>query len=268
MINIILVGACGKMGKTIARLIIDSDEFKLVWAKEKEGHQNIGKDIGELVAAKQIGVAVYDRFPEELLRGVVIDFSSPDATFEALQFAYERELPFLSGTTGLSQKDFQKMKEYSSKIPILYGSNMSIGMNLIFILLRKMARLIGDKADIEIIEYHHREKPDSPSGTAMKLAEIIANSLGLVLNDVAKFGRYGKESKRKQNEIGIHAVRGGNFIGKHEIIFSLPYENIIIAHDVLSREVFARGALKCAKFLSNATEGFYSPEDLFRIEKI
>lgn len=267
MIDVILVGALGKMGREIAKLILASDEFRIIWAKEKEKHQDLGKDIGELVCGKKMGVRVEAVFPQASEKSVVIDFSTPASTIEAFEFALSNGLPFLSGTTGLKPGDIEKFKQGAQKIPVLYSSNMSPGMNLIFGLAGELARYLNGRADIEIVEYHHRQKADSPSGTALRLAEIIAEAQNTTLDNLAVFGRFGKNCLRKDKEIGIHSVRAGQIPGSHEILFALPFENITITHEVLSRSVFAAGALEAAKFIFNASPGFYSTKEIFSLSR-
>lgn len=264
MIDLILVGACGRMGKEIARLAVESADFKIYWAKERNDHPELGRDIGELVSSKNIYVKVESSFPSSPLYSVVVDFSSPKSTVEAVLFACDAGLPFLSGTTGLSDDEMKVLKECSSRIPVLYGANMSVGMNVVFKLVEMISKLLKDKADVEIIEYHHKKKQDAPSGTALKLAKIITENMLLDYPDSLKFGRFGKDSKRGEAEIGVHSVRAGSIIGRHDLVFALPCESILISHDVQSREVFARGALECARFIYKRNPGFYTPGDIFK----
>lgn len=253
VINVGVIGA-GKMSGMVIELINKDPELKLVFVVEKDGHPSIGKEM--------YGIKVID----DLYLGingadVLADFTSPEATIFNLDIATQCRKPMVIGTTGLSSDQIVHLKECAEFIPILYSANMSYGMNLLFKVIGEMAKDLSDY-DVEIIEAHHRRKVDAPSGTAKKLAEIIACARALELEDVAVHGRKGKVGARKKEEIGIMAIRAGDIVGDHTILFGGDGERIEIVHRVTSRECFAQGALKATKFLVGQDPGLYSMNDL------
>ena len=253
MINVILVGAGGKMGQAIIALMKESDGFTLFWAKDK---------IANLPKKSEFSneMKMNADFPKHIMPdSIVIDFSSPQGTIEAVNFARRFNLPFISGTTGLDEKGLESLKSASSQIPVFYATNMSLGIAVLSRLVKESAGMLKDKADVEIIEYHHRRKLDSPSGTALSLAEIVKEGFG---DAFYLFGRQGKTGPRKKNEIGIHSIRAGRIVGRHDVIFALPEEVVVLSHIALTRNVFARGVLEAAKFVITKEAGYYTMSDL------
>lgn len=217
----------------------------------------------ELEPATQ--VVVYSRSQPESLRAgprptVVIDFSHKDALEDVLGFCQSNGLPLVMATTGFDAAQKARLKEASATIPLFYSANLSLGIHVLKALAREAARMLGEDADIEIIERHHNRKKDAPSGTALLLRDAMAQS-----RDFSRtvFGRDG-QSPRQSGEVGIHAVRGGSIIGDHTVLFALDSEIIELSHRGESRKLFARGAMKAARFVSNQPPGFYGMDDLFR----
>lgn len=248
MIKILLSGITGKMGHEIMKEVNNREDFKIVAGFSRTTNEdNIYNDINMI--------------KEDI--DVIIDFSSPDFTLNILEYAKIKKIPIVIGTTGFNDLELVKINEYAKYIPIFKSSNMSYEINLINDILSKYASKLRE-SDIEIIEVHHRNKIDSPSGTALMLADTINNSLNNSFNYV--YGRGKAKQKRNNNEIGIHSVRGGTEMGKHTILFLGDNESIEITHNVTSRSIFAKGALKAAKYILNKKEGLYNMKDLIEEE--
>jgi len=253
MIKVIILGACGRMGSTIARLASEDNEIKIAGLVEKRGHP--------LVSSNLYGCFITDDLLGVINNGdVLIDFTSPDALIGHISNASENKKAMVIGTTGLSPEQMAYMKEASKTIPILYSSNMGFGMNAIFKVLPQISKLVSD-FDIEIIEAHHKHKADSPSGTAKTILEILARSRGYEIDKSAIYGRKGIK-KREPNEIGVMSMRAGDIVGDHTIVFAGPGERIELTHRATSRDVFAYGAIKAAKFIVHQEPNLYSIQDL------
>ena len=192
------------------------------------------------------------------LRSGTIDFTTPEATLNLISLAKKTKTPVVVGTTGFSKSDRRKIENASKTMPILVAPNMSVGANLIFALASQAASLLGEDYDVEITEAHHRHKKDAPSGTARRLAEVIALARGWNLDQVAVYGRHGITGKRPRRQIGIHVIRAGEIIGEHSVIFSGPGETVEIRHHAGSRDAFAEGALVAAQFLVKKRKGLYN----------
>lgn len=264
MVKVIVVGAAGRMGKMVCQTVLDSPGFELAGASEKKGSEVIGQDLGEIIGAKRLGIAVVDNLSQIAPRGdVLIDFTSPGATIEALDIALAYAKPMVIGTTGFMLEQIQTINGAAQKISCLLSPNMSIGVNLMFALLEKVAATLGNGYDMEIIETHHRLKADAPSGTALKMAEVLCQTLGRRLDEVAVYGRKGLIGQRSTSEIAIHAVRGGDIVGEHQVVFAGPGERIELIHRAHSRQNFAQGALKAARWIINQPPGrLYSMKDV------
>lgn len=248
MINVLINGCNGKMGKEIAKQVSKTVNMYVI----------AGVDILDLGDNKfPVYNNVYD-IKEEI--NVIIDFSVPKATMNILEFANKKHIPIVIATTGFSNEEKEKILEYSKNIPIFQSANMSLGINLMIKLLEQISRVLKDGYDIEIVEKHHRNKIDAPSGTALMLADSIKNSLE---NEVYyEYNRQAKREKRNNNEIGIHSIRGGNIVGNHSVSFIGENESLEIVHDVTSRSVFAEGAVKAAEYITYKENGMYSMKDL------
>ncbi len=263
MIKIIVTGACGRMGKRIAEMIIEQKDMELAGAVEREEHPSLGRDIGEILGRGQTGVLLQDDLKKVIDRGeVIIDFTHPEATLGHLKLAGEHHKAIVIGTTGFGEERLAEVRDLAKNIPCVLSPNMSVGVNLLFKIAGQAARVLGDDYDIEIVEAHHRHKKDAPSGTAKKLAEILAEAVGRDLPEVAIYGRQGITGERPKESIGIHAVRGGDIVGDHTVIFAGPGERIELTHRAHSRDVFVWGAIRAARFLATASPGLYSMQDI------
>ena len=262
--KIVIIGAAGRMGKRIICLAEEAGEFEIVAAIEKQGHSDIGKDAGQIAGTNPVGVKIGSEYPDSA--EVAIEFSLPEATDRTIDFCLSNNAALVLGTTGLSDKQKAKIEEASATIPIIYGTNMSVGMNVLFSLVGKAANMLGEDCDIEIIEQHHRFKKDSPSGSALTLAENICKETGWDFPDCLKHGRCGKDALRQKGTIGIHAIRAGDIAGIHEVIFSTLGETVTLKHNAHSRDGFARGALLAAKWLIGKKAGLYSMADVLGLK--
>ncbi len=256
MIKLGIIGACGRMGRRIATLASEGDKFELVCAIEKKSHPQIGQDYG----IGKAGVKVTDVM--QASPDVLIDFSLPESTMQWVEIASTHKIPMVIGTTGLSADELDRIASAAHDIPIVQAPNMSVGMNLLFKLAGQVAKILGDDYDIEIVEQHHRFKKDAPSGSAMGILKSIAQAKGKDPDELAIFGRQGKDALRKQGEIGIHAVRLGDTVGKHSVYFGNLGETITISHSAHSRDTFARGALRAAEWIIGKPAKLYSMQDI------
>jgi len=198
---------------------------------------------------------------------VAIDFSLPESIDKTVDYCLENKAALVSGTTGLNEKQREKIEAASEKTPIIYGTNMSVGMNVLFNLVGKVTTMLGDEYDIEIIEQHHRFKKDAPSGSALTLAENICEATGREINESLTHGRSGRDTLRQKGAIGMHAVRAGDIVGVHSVIFGTLGETVTLNHTANSRDTFVRGALRAAKWLVGKEPGLYSMTDVMGIEK-
>lgn len=261
--KLVVVGAAGRMGKRIIALAVESGEFDIIAALERQGHPDIGKDAGLVAEAGPINVKLADVFPKA--GNVAVDFSQPEAVDKTIDYCLENNVALVSGTTGLSSPQREKFKASSKKIPIIYGTNMSVGMNVLFSLVGKVATMLGDEYDIEIIEQHHRFKKDAPSGSALTLAENICKATGRDFPETLIPGRSGKDALRQKGTIGMHAVRAGDITGVHSVIFGTLGETVTLNHTANSRDTFVRGALRAAKWLVGKKPALYSIADVLGI---
>lgn len=265
MIAIVVCGAMGRMGKRILSCAHEDPEIEIVGAVERSKHDDLGQDAGELAGIGSISVPLTD-----LLEGcvancdAVVDFSAPESALKHVELACGAGKASVVGTTGLSPEDREKIEECAKEIPIVVASNMSVGMNLLFDLVGEVAGRLGDAYDIEIVEAHHRFKKDAPSGSARTLAGEICKATGRSLEKAGVFGREGLVGERKSGEIGVHAVRGGDIVGDHTVIYSTLGERVELTHRAHSRDTFARGALRAAKFVSGRTPGLYDMRDVLK----
>lgn len=244
---IVVAGASGRMGQMLVAEVQSSEACHLSGALERPGHDWIGRDVGEAMGGQAIGVTVTDDPLGAMAEAqVLIDFTSPEATVSNAAICAQARAVHVIGTTGLSDSDLQKIDAAARHATIIRAGNMSLGVNLLVQFTRKIAAALDEDFDIEIIEAHHRHKVDAPSGTALMLGEAAAAGRGVTLGDVADRGRDGITGARKRGHIGFSAIRGGDIVGEHEVIFAAPGERIGISHIATDRRIFARGALKAA----------------------
>ncbi len=256
-----IIGAGGRMGQRILALAVESGQFDIVAAVERPGHPEMGKDAGLAAGAKPIKVMLTDAYPQTAAE-VAIDFSQPEAVEKTIGYCIENRVALVCGTTGLDDRQRAQIKAASAKIPVLYTTNMSVGMNILFGLVGKVASILGADYDIEIVEQHHRFKKDAPSGSALTLAENICKAMNLDFPEALVDGRSGKDALRQKGTIGMHAVRAGDITGVHSVIFGTPGETITLNHTANSRDTFARGALRAATWLVGKKPDFYSMADV------
>ena len=263
--KVIIVGAAGRMGKRFIALASESGDFEIAGAVEMTGHPDYGKDAGLLAGTAPASILITDNFPAAQA-DVVVDFSQPDAIEKTIDFCVESGIPLVSGTTGLS--DFQKetIKNASKFIPVLYTTNLSIGMNVLFTLAGKVASMLGDDYDIEIIEQHHRFKKDAPSGSALTIAEKICEATERDYPGSLVHGRAGKDVPRQKGDIGMHAIRAGDITGIHTVIFGALGETFTLNHTAHNRDIFIRGAIRAAKWITGKDPALYSMTNVLGLE--
>jgi 4-hydroxy-tetrahydrodipicolinate reductase len=261
--KLVIVGAAGRMGRRIISLGIDAGWFDIIAAVERKDHPDIGKDAGLAAAAGPLNIELDSSWP--VGADVAVDFSQAAAADETVSYCSENSTALVLGTTGLAANQHEKIKNASQKIPIIYGTNMSVGMNVLFSLVGRVAQMLGAEYDVEIIEQHHRFKKDAPSGSALTLAENICKATGKKFPDSLTYGRSGKEALRQKGTIGMHSVRGGDITGIHSVVFSTLGETITLNHTAHSRDTFACGALRAAKWLIGKKPGLYSMADVLGI---
>ncbi len=266
MIKIAVNGALGRMGSRILSLACRSEDFKIVGAFEHAKHDSIGKELGSALGLGDSLKVKISPLTEHSLKNadVMIDFSSPEGVKNSLTIAEAARKALVIGTTGITPEGISQIKKSSKTIAVLFSPNMSVGANFLFELARLSAAKLGQGYDIEIIEAHHRLKKDAPSGTAKKIAEVIAEEKGWDLKKVAKYGREGITGERPIDELGIHVIRGGDIVGEHTVLFSGHGEIIELKHTALSRDAFARGALVAASYLSKKKPGLYTMADALK----
>ncbi|OOY24685.1 4-hydroxy-tetrahydrodipicolinate reductase [Thioclava sediminum] len=261
--GIVITGASGRMGQMLIRTVSESDKARLVGAVERTGHDWVGKDLGEVMGGAPNGVIVTDD-PLEAFSGAqaVIDFTAPAATREFAKIAAQARLTHVIGTTGMDEDDIAALAPCARHAVIVRAGNMSLGVNLLTQLTKKVAAALDADWDIEVIEAHHNKKVDAPSGTALMLGEAAAEGRGISLDDNRESGRDGITGARKHGAIGFSAIRGGDIVGEHDVLFAGMGERIILRHVATDRAIFARGALKAALWGQDKRPGEYDMLDV------
>ena len=261
--GIVVTGASGRMGRMLVRAVTDSGRARLVGAIERPGHDWIGRDIGAVTGGAEIGVAVEDDPLEAFARArAVIDFTLPEATAAFAGIAAQARIAHVIGTTGLSGSDIAAIDAAARHAPIVRAGNMSLGVNLLTRLVRQVAAALDPSYDIEILEAHHRHKVDAPSGTALMLGEAAAEGRGVNLAAMSDRGRDGITGAREEGHIGFASLRGGDIIGRHEVMFAGAGEQITLGHVATDRSLFANGALKAALWAMGQKPGHYDMLDV------
>jgi 4-hydroxy-tetrahydrodipicolinate reductase len=267
--KIAVSGAAGRMGRRIVALGHEHPEIQVSGALEAAGNPAAGMDVGEIAGIGHIGVPITDDVKEVLANcDVLVDFSAPGASLEHVKAAAEAGKAIVVGTTGFSEDQKRELREAGAGTRFLIAPNMSMGVNLLFSLAGRVAGILGDNYDVEIVESHHKLKKDAPSGTAMRLAEIIASSLERDLTTDGIYGRQGQVGERKPKEIGVLAVRGGDIVGEHTVMFITGGERIELTHKAHSRDAFAGGALRAALWLVSQPNGIYDMQDVLGLKGI
>jgi 4-hydroxy-tetrahydrodipicolinate reductase len=267
MLKIAVFGANGRMGRAVTRVVTGSTDAEVVGACTEPGHETVGQDVGEFAGLGVIGVAITADPAEALADAdVAIDFTLPAAVPANLAACQASGCRLVMGTTGLTAGHVALLDKTSETISILYGRNLSVGVNVFTELARQAARYLGPEWDVEITEAHHRYKLDAPSGTALQLGEAVADERGTDLDAVAIVGRSGHTGERPVGAIGINSVRAGNIVGDHTVAFVSDTEAVELTHHAVDRELFASGALRAAEWLQSQPPGLFSMRDVLGFE--
>jgi 4-hydroxy-tetrahydrodipicolinate reductase len=267
MIRVAVTGSAGRMGSRIIALLREDETLALTGAIEKDGHPAVGKDAGETAGVGVLGVPILPDLSQAIGDcDVVIDFTLPAASFRHAEIASAAGKAIVIGTTGFSREEVERIRALSTRCPCVLCPNMSVGVNVLFKVLREIAPILGSGYDVEIFEIHHRFKKDAPSGTALRMAQIIAGAMGRDLEKVGSFGRKGIVGERPHDEIGVHTLRAGDIVGEHTVIFGGMGERIELTHRAQSRDNFVRGALRAAKFAVHAENGLYDMLDVLGLK--
>ena len=260
--KIAIAGSAGRMGRTLIEAVLNAADMQLAAALEQPGSPFLGKDAGEFVGAP-CGVAITADFDTALANAdCLIDFTRPAGTLAHLASCHKRGVAMVIGTTGLEVEQKLLIQDASHSIPIVFAPNMGVGVNLVFKLLDTAARVLSQGYDIEVIEAHHRHKVDAPSGTALRMGEVVAEALGRDLSTCAVYGREGVTGERDPSTIGFATVRGGDIVGDHTVLFAGTGERVEITHKASSRMSFALGSLRAARFLAGKRNGLFDMQDV------
>ena len=262
-IKVGVIGAGGRMGRMLIEAVQDNPQTTLSAAIERQGSSLVGADAGEVAAIGRLDVQIVDNLAAVINDiDVLIDFSLPDATEKNMQICAEHNVAMVIGTTGFNKQQEQVLATASEQVAIVYAGNYSTGVNLSLKLLGMAAKAFGTEADVEIIEAHHKHKIDAPSGTAFMMAEAVAEARGQNLKDVAVYGREGQTGERETGTIGIHAIRGGEIVGDHTVMFIADGEVVEITHRARERMTFAAGAVRAATWIVQQSAGQYNMQDV------
>ncbi len=267
MIKAIVSGAAGRMGKAVIRALAGAEGIVLTGALEREGNLSLGEDAGQMAGVDRAGVPLITSI-ESLLEesDVLIDFTAPGAALQHMEACAETGVAAVVGTTGFSPEEAEAFTIFAQRTRTVFAPNMSVGVNLLFKLAGMAALSLGDSYDVEIVEAHHRMKKDAPSGTAMRLAEIVASALGRDLETDAVYTRHGMIGERTDNEIGIQTIRAGDIVGEHTLLLAGPGERLELTHRAHSRDNFAQGAVRAALWVVDQPPGLYSMADVLGLD--
>lgn len=266
--GVVITGVSGRMGQMLVQAVTASDKMKLTGALERPGHDWVGQDIGTALGGAPLGVLVEDDPLDAFARAqAVIDFTAPAATVQFAELAAQARAVHVIGTTGLSDQDIARIDAAARHAVVVRAGNMSLGVNLLTVLVQQVAAALDADYDIEVVEAHHNRKVDAPSGTALMLGEAAAAGRGVALTDVSDRGRDGITGARKRGDIGFSAIRGGDIIGEHDVIFAGPGERITLRHVASDRSLFARGALKAALWGQDKAPGHYDMLDVLGLKR-
>ncbi|ORT48328.1 dihydrodipicolinate reductase [Vibrio sp. qd031] len=269
MIRIAIAGAAGRMGRNLAKATFMHPQAEISVGTERPGSSLVGADIGELIGESKFDIALIDDLGSAINDfDVIIDFTAPASTLANLELCKQHDKRIIIGTTGFSEQERAQIDEYAKSIPVVMAPNYSVGVNLVFKLLEKAAKVMGDYTDIEIVEAHHRHKVDAPSGTAIGMGEAIAGAMGNKLSDVAVYARQGITGERTKDEIGFATIRAGDIVGEHTAMFADIGERVEITHKATDRMTFANGAVKAAVWLSNKPAGFYTMTEVLSLDEL
>ncbi len=263
MTKILITGAAGRMGRNLIAAVDEAEGTLLTAATERQGSSMIGVDAGELAGLEKNNVILVDDIQSEVDNfDVCIDFTAPLVTLENIKVCRAAGKKMVIGTTGFTDEQKQVIQDAAQDIAIVFAPNMSVGVNLTFKLLDIAARVLGDTVDIEVIEAHHRHKVDAPSGTALRMGEVVADALGRDLNECAVYGREGQTGERERKTIGFETIRAGDIVGEHTVMFADIGERVEITHKASSRMTFANGAVRAAQWLDKHDKGLFDMQDV------
>jgi len=267
MVKAVVIGAAGKMGGRIISLMDSTEGIELAGAVERKGHPLTGIDVGETIGLGKTGVIISDDLKSCIGKAdVVIDFTHHEAVIGQMEIAADAGKAMVVGTTGFTAEEMDRIREIAKNMRLVLAPNMSVGVNVMFKVLENVTAILKDEFDVEIVEAHHNQKKDAPSGTAMRMAEIIARTLKRDLNKVGIYERKGMIGARTREEIGIQTVRAGDIVGEHWVIFGGIGERLEFIHRAHSRDNFAKGALRAAKWIVNQKNGFYDMQDVLGLK--
>lgn len=268
MLKVAVLGAAGRMGRTVVGCIVEADDLTLAGALIEPNDRLLGRDAAELIGLAALGVPLTDDRAQGL-HGcqVAVDFTLPSATEANLRACVESGSALVIGTTGLEARQLKAMEQAAQEIPVIYARNMSVGVNVFIELVGRAAKALGDGYDVEILEAHHRHKVDAPSGTALALGEQIAAARGRRLEELAVYARQGRVGPRVPGTIGFSVVRGGNIVGEHSVRFIGADEEVAFVHEAGDRKTFAQGALRAARWAAGRAPGLYSMADVLGLAR-
>ncbi|MDD5712772.1 MAG: 4-hydroxy-tetrahydrodipicolinate reductase [Smithellaceae bacterium] len=267
MIKAIVTGAGGRMGGRIITLMSETEGIEFIGAVEQKGHPIVGRDAGEVLGMGHTGVKVDDDLRACIEKGdVVIDFTHHEVSLRNLEVAAEKNRAIVIGSTGFTPEEMKKVRDLSAKTRCLLSPNMSVAVNVMFKVLRDVATILGDDYDVEILEVHHHLKKDAPSGTAMKMAQVVSEALNRDLDKVGVFARKGMIGERSKTEIGIQTLRAGDIVGEHTVMFGGVGERLEIIHRAHSRDNFAKGAIRAAMWLVGQKNGLFDMQDVIGLK--
>ncbi len=266
MIKIAVCGAAGRMGQRVIVAALEAG-CTVSGALERPGHPLMGQDAGLLAGCGQLGVVVTDDL-NSVVEGcdVLIDFTTPKVSLKNLEVCSLKKKSIVIGSTGFSPEERALAAELARDIPVVLAPNMSVGVNVCFKVLKDVAKILGDDFDVEIVELHHNKKKDSPSGTAVRMGEVVAEALGRDYNQVANYHREGICGERSKEEIGMQSVRGGDIIGEHTVYFIGQGERIEITHRAMTRDMFSRGSVRAARWVVGKAPGLYDMQDVLSLK--
>jgi len=263
VLNIAVTGAAGRMGRALIAACDLNEHTRLSAAIERPGNTLVGSDAGDLAGLGPLNVKVADSLDAVASDfDTLVDFTTPEATLQNLETCVRHKKNIIIGTTGFDEAGKKRISAAASTVGIVFAPNMSVGVNLCLKLLDTAARILADDADVEIIEAHHRHKVDAPSGTAIRMGEVVASALGRDLSDCAVYGREGITGARDRKTIGFETIRAGDIVGDHTVLFAAEGERVEITHKASSRMTFANGAVRAASWLQDQPAGLYDMQDV------
>jgi 4-hydroxy-tetrahydrodipicolinate reductase len=267
MLKIAVTGAAGRMGSYLIKAVTEAEGLQLSAAIERCGHPLVGQDAGITAGCGVLDVVISDNLAQALaVADVLIDFTFPEVTLANAVVCAELGKMMVIGSTGFTPDQRQQLAEVTDNIAVLLAPNMSVGVNACFKLLKEAANILGEDFDVEIVELHHNKKKDSPSGTAVRMGEVVADALGRDYNQVANYHRQGMCGERSHQEIGMQSLRGGDIVGEHTVYFIGMGERIEISHRAMSREMFARGAARACQWIQGQPAGMYDMQDVLNLK--